>query len=201
MSEQSCKTLIEDHYRVEVWKRHKQYAETAKHTKLIDEFAKALVCGDLSKFGVVLFGLYGNGKTTLLNAFKEAVAYLDKHHNAFFEDMKETHKRYDVNVIPARELARLCVKNGEEYDKMMDCNVLCIDDCGTEPKEVMLYGTPYAPIADLLEYRYEKQLFTVVTTNLLPDDFFTRYGGRVKDRLPDALIRIVAENESYRAKW
>ena len=201
MDLQSCLNLINYHYQVEVWKRHKQYTETESHVKMLNEFVKALVNPDLSKFGIVLFGLYGNGKTTLLNAFDNAVRYLDKQHNAFAEDMATTHKRYDPQVLNAKELARLCVKNEDEYAKLMDCNILCIDDCGTEPKEIMNYGNPYAPVADILEYRYEKQLFTALTTNLRPDDFFSRYGGRIKDRIPDALVRIVAENESYRAKW
>lgn len=198
---QSCKSLIDYHYQVEVWKRHKDFVRTAKYDKMITEFCQNITSTDMSTFGIVLFGLYGNGKTTLLNAFDEAVRHLDKNYNAFSDDMAVTHKRYDPIVMDAKTLARQCAKDEDTYIKTIDSNILCVDDVGTEPREVLVYGTPYAPVADMLEYRYSKQLFTIVTTNLKPAEFFDKYGGRVKDRLPDMMTRIVSENESYRAKW
>lgn len=186
------------HYQCEVWKRHKRFISTEKYKKLITEFSKALIDTDYSKSCICLFGVFGNGKTTLLNAFDKAVRYMDKNHNIFQEDMQTMHKRFDPVVMDAKQLARLCTKDIEEYEKLIDCNILCIDDCGTEPTLIKNYGTDYAPVADMLEYRYSRQLFTIITTNLLPTEFYDKYGGRVKDRFQEILYKIVSENESYR---
>lgn len=44
--------------------------------------------------------------------------------------------------------------------------MLAIEDMGREPTEVLDYGNILNPVIDLIEYRYDAQLFTVITTNL-----------------------------------
>lgn len=48
----------------------------------------------------------------------------------------------------------------------MDKEILAIDDLGTEPREIIEYGNVLSPIIDLISYRYEHQLPTIITSNL-----------------------------------
>lgn len=48
----------------------------------------------------------------------------------------------------------------------MDKEILAIDDLGTEPREIIEYGNVLSPIIDLISYRYEHQLPTIIISNL-----------------------------------
>ena len=61
--------------------------------------------------------------------------------------------------------------------------MLGIDDLGTELSEVMDYGNVYTPVIDLLTKRYEEQLFTIITTNLTPQQIREHYDDRIADHL------------------
>lgn len=200
MTFESAFDLIDYHYQAEVWKRHDTFERTDSYVEQINEFAKALTLTEKesSHFGVFISGLCGNGKTTLIKAFRSAVSDLDKTYNAFAEDMQKTHKRYDVNIIEARKLTHLAKKEDDMYYKLMDCNILCIDDCGIEPAETMSWGNVMSPVEEILEYRYEKQLFTVITSNLTPPEFSAKYGGRIKSRLLGMMYQIAFSGEDNR---
>ena len=77
--------------------------------------------------------------------------------------------------------------------------MLAIDDLGKEPTEVLDYGNVLSPVVDLMEYRYQHQLFTAVTTNLTPDEIRDKYGKRIADRFNEMLEVIVFEDISYRS--
>ena len=67
-----------------------------------------------------------------------------------------------------------------------------------EPTEVVEYGNVLNPIIDLIEYRYLRQLFTLVTTNLTAEQIRKKYGNRIADRFNEMLEVIVFKNQSYR---
>jgi DNA replication protein DnaC len=83
---------------------------------------------------------------------------------------------------------------------------LGIDDMGKEPKEVLDYGNVCNPVIDLIEYRYDKQLTTFITTNLPPKSdsekkivgIDTHYGVRIADRFNEMIEKIVFNDGSYR---
>ena len=76
--------------------------------------------------------------------------------------------------------------------------MLGIDDLGTEPSEVMDYGNVYTPVIDLLTKRYEEQLFTIITTNLTPQQIREHYDDRIADRLNEMVEKKVFKNGTYR---
>ena len=76
--------------------------------------------------------------------------------------------------------------------------MLGIDDLGTEPSEVLDYGNIYTPVIDLLTKRYEEQLFTIITTNLTPQQIRGHYDDRIADRLNEMIKKIVFNNCTYR---
>ena len=73
-----------------------------------------------------------------------------------------------------------------------------IDDFGTEPLEVIDYGNVLYPITDLLTTRYDRHLFTILTTNLTPSEIRPRYGDRIADRLNDMMGKVIFANSTYR---
>ena len=56
---------------------------------------------------------------------------------------------------------------------------------GTEPREIIEYGNVLSPIIDLISYRYEHQLPTIITSNLTPQQISEVYGKRIGDRLKE----------------
>lgn len=73
-----------------------------------------------------------------------------------------------------------------------------IDDIGQESAELNRYGQMLYPIRDIMLYRYEKNLLTLVTTNLNPKDLTERYGKRLGDRMQELFEIIVIKEDSYR---
>lgn len=77
-------------------------------------------------------------------------------------------------------------------------DILAIDDLGTEPREIIEYGNVLSPIIDLISYRYEHQLPTIITSNLTPQQISELYGKRIGDRLKETTEIVPFLNGSYR---
>ena len=73
-----------------------------------------------------------------------------------------------------------------------------LEDIGREATEVMDYGNLISPIIEMIEYRYDHQLFTFITTNLTPKQLREKYGSRIADRFNEMLEVIIFTNETYR---
>ena len=89
----------------------------------------------------------------------------------------------------------------KDYNKIRNLrsrSMLAIDDLGKEPAEVLSFGNVLSPVVDLLEYRYQHQLFTAITTNLVPNELQDKYGVRIADRFNEMLHPIVFQDVSYR---
>ena len=76
--------------------------------------------------------------------------------------------------------------------------MLAVDDLGIEPLEIQDYGNILSPMVELLTRRYDRQLFTMVTTNLTPQEIRAKYGDRIADRLNEMMVKIVFRNPTYR---
>ena len=105
---------------------------------------------------------------------------------------------YGIRIVDAKYIAHLCKNNHEAYRNLIKVDMLGIDDLGIEPAEVIDYGNVYTPVIDLLTKRYEEQLFTIITTNLTPQQVREHYGDRIADRLNEMVKKIVFNNGTYR---
>lgn len=76
--------------------------------------------------------------------------------------------------------------------------LLLIDDLGIEPARCLIYGEEYYPISRLLLHRYDKQLTTIIATNLSIEEIQDRYGDRIVDRMNETFNVLVYCNKSYR---
>ena len=175
-------------YMAEVEYRHRKYIEDPELIDRITTAARWLI--NQKRFGILLCGVPGNGKTTLMLAIRSLINFLDMK-DAYNESMT-------VFRIDAREIARLSNEDFAKFEKIRSKKMLAIDDMGLEPAEVMDYGNILNPVVDLLSYRYDEQLFTIVTTNLKPEEIRQKYGDRIADRFNEMMERIIFYNGSYR---
>ena len=175
-------------YMAEVEYRHRKYIESPELIDRITTAARWLI--NQKRFGILLCGVPGNGKTTLMLAIRSLINYLDMK-DAYNESMT-------VFRIDAREIVRLNKDDFAKFEKIRSKKMLAIDDMGLEPAEVMDYGNILNPVIDLLSYRYDEQLFTIVTTNLKPNEIRQKYGDRIADRFNEMMERIIFYNGSYR---
>lgn len=185
--EQAYDTLLAA-YQAEVDFRHRKYTEDAEVKRNISHLAKFLT-SQTSKFGAMFCGLPGNGKTTLLYAFRNALNFLNR--CGMFE------KNTGIMVIDARELSQRA-KDFKDFRDLKSREMLAIEDMGREATEVLDFGNVLNPVEELIEYRYDAQLFTMITTNLTSDQIVEKYGKRVADRFNEMLEVIVFKNSTYR---
>ncbi len=175
-------------YMAEVKYRNREFSENPELTKQIAKAARWLTTQE--KFGIMLCGVPGNGKTTLMLAIRSLIN--------FIEMTDSYNEKMSVCRIDAREIARLNKDDYAKFERIRSKKMLAIDDMGLEPAEVMDYGNILNPVIDLLSYRYDEQLFTIVTTNLKPEEIRQKYGDRIADRFNEMMERIIFYNSSYR---
>lgn len=169
--------------------RRRNYVDDPETIENINHLAEFIVRGD-SKFGVMLCGTPGNGKTTMLYAFQSAVNWLSDLRN--FGD-----QRCGISIVDAKDVV-YAAKNVDEFRKLIKRPMLAIEDMGREPAEILEFGNTASPVIDLLEYRYNNQLFTFITTNLTPAQIREKYGNRIADRFNEMMETIVFKNGTYR---
>lgn len=177
--------------KAEVERRDKTFIMSETLMTQTEEIAEWLT-GNHSKFGLMLCGGCGNGKTTFVKAFQQILNRMGMKVN---DDYTE---RYAIRIANARDLARVCKEDYDEWRDISYKRMLAIDDFGTEPLEVMDYGNILYPMTELLMTRYERHLFTIITTNLTPTEIRLKYGERIADRLNDMMGKVIFANSTYR---
>ena len=187
MTTEQAYDLLIAAYQAEVQNRHREYIDDEVTKSNIKSVAKCLTT-DNPKFGIMLCGTCGNGKTTLLLAFQNALNYLSD--SRYFDERK------GIRIIDAKEIASLM--KGDNTRAIRETDMLGIEDMGREATDVMDYGNVYSPMIDLLEYRYNNQLFTFITTNLTGKEVRAKYGDRIADRFNEMLEVVIFKNSTYR---
>ena len=190
MSEEEAYAYLLAAMMAEVEYRHRTFCSNEYLDRQLHEMAHWLTTPS-SHFGILLCGGCGNGKSTLLKAFQQLL-------NSLHIPKPDHDGTYGIQIVDAKYIAYLCKNNYEAYRKLISVDMLGIDDLGTEPSEVLDYGNVYTPVIDLLTKRYEEQLFTVITTNLTPQQIRGHYGDRIADRLNEMVRKIIFDNGTYR---
>lgn len=175
---------IEAAYMTEVEFRHRTYIADGPTTQHINDIAVWLTSPN-PKFGMLLCGQCGNGKTTLVQALRTLVAYRFKGQRT-------------LRIVDAKEICAIAKADYERFKALCREQLLAIDDLGIEPAEILDYGNVLNPVIDLLTARYNEQLFTIVTTNLTPAQIREHYGDRIADRFNEMFSRIIFHNPTYR---
>ena len=193
MSKEDAVLYIEAALRAEIELRRKTFADVPGLHEHIEKIAE-LFTSPTSKYGIMLCGGVGNGKSTMMKALQSLLIYLQIQirHNTSFETL-------GMKIVSAKEFCRLIRVDSNRMLQFQDLNMLGIDDLGEEETEMMDYGNRITPLIDLLSYRYDRMLFTMVTTNLTPQQIRKVYGDRIADRFNEMMLNISYKNSSFRS--
>ena len=191
LTQQQAEDLLLAAYMAEVESRNRVYIDDSNTRNNISRIAGHLVAP--KKFGLMLAGTCGNGKTSLLKAIQSATNFL----NLKYEVRSDKEEKIAISIIDVKDIIANC-KDYQMMEVYKKTPYLGIDDMGKEPKEVLDYGNVCNPVIDLIEYRYDKQLTTFITTNLTPEEFKDKYGERITDRFREMIEKIVFNDGSYR---
>ncbi len=139
--------------------------------------------------GLLLYGNCGRGKTAMLHALNRM--------------LREGRPLSSVNLFTAQDLFDSFKDENRRmaYDDARKSMATLMDDLGCEPSRCVIYGTDYNPIRNFFYSRYDRQLITIVSTNLDDIQIPDIYGERVWDRMKEMFDRISYSGESYRNKF
>ncbi len=174
---------VEHAYRSQVAQRGCMYLSDSYTQKTIADIARWLT--NRPKVGLLLAGYVGVGKTTMLRTIQAVV---------------QIAAQQPMKIVTAQDIADAARRESDLLKKMVRYPLLGIDDLGVEQLAVKVYGNEYNPLVELIANRYDRQLFTVITTNLTPDEIRERYGERTADRLREMCNTMTYDSnqKSYR---
>lgn len=139
------------------------------------------LCGQ-GRCGLLLYGGYGLGKTTTLRAIHYAVRFLSDGGHVLHHTAKQ------VLSMPEED-AKSLRRSG---------NIVMVDELGREQNERKDYGNVSEPVIELIRFREDRGLPTVLASNLLEQEFVSKYDPYIHDRLFGSFSRIFFEGQSYR---
>lgn len=187
---ENCFALLKAAYNAEVQSRGREVVDNDKIDEYISKIS-AFLSENRKRQGLLFLGLPGNGKTTMLLAIQNATNYLIR--TGYLKEWS------GIRFIHALDVVRASVsKDSSIFQGLIKEPLLAVDDVGTEPADVSNYGNIVNPVTELIERRYEAQLFTIISSNLQSSEFRPRYGSRVADRFYEMFMPVVFKNSSFR---
>lgn len=195
MTPQQAYSMLKASYEVEVEHRNRQMVWDDNIMGNIAQVAE-FITGKSSKFGLNFKGMCGNGKTTMLYALQGVLMNL-RLKGYFDEEEANGITKIALGVVDAKDVRHYAI-NEDKFDELKRRPLLAIEDLGREATEVLDHGNPLTPVTDLIEYRYNNQLFTVITTNLTDEGIKAKYGNRIIDRFNEMFEDVVFVGNSYR---
>lgn len=151
-------------------RKHTQRGYICKIREICEAYADAFEPG--AGKGLLLSGKSGLGKTFLMNCVAQRVL----------------ERGYSVVVISAYKLMEIMRRyqfNGdavERVEDMLSCDLLCIDDLGSEP---MVRGVTMSALYHIINERRSANRALVVTTNCSAEQLYDVYEDRIAARLTD----------------
>lgn len=121
---------------------------------------------------LAMFGGTGLGKTHLSSAIAKRV--IEKGNDVYYVTAVNM-----VSDFEAEQFGSRSVEKGEFTDRYFDCDLLIIDDLGTELSNQFTVSCLY----NLLNVRINRGLATVISTNLTQQDLFNKYSDRITSRI------------------
>lgn len=121
------------------------------------------------KPNIIISGPTGTGKTYAVQTLSKAL--VDKSHSVLYVTAFSMVKRFKDYIFE---------RNFSALDDMLECDVLIIDDLGTEP---VIRNITDEYLYNLINERYVKNKSFIITTNLDKEMMTERYGDRIASRV------------------
>lgn len=138
----------------------------------------------------MMMGGCGNGKSTMSEAIRR-----------FYQKLPLP---LSCVMMTANELNRIASEKTADdgkFERACRTPRLIIDDLGTQQPYVIDYGNQRFPFNEVLEERYNRNLVTIISTNVMAkDEFRNLYGVRVEDRIKEFFVVVTVKGESYRGR-
>lgn len=184
--------LLLQFYKHQVETRLRSFIPTPELNSQILQIAQIL--GTPShRFAIILMGTYGNGKTTMMYAIRSLIHFVYlKCHDAMAH-LKPFNT--SIPIISAKNMVKEIMDGTHTY-RLED--MIMIDDWGSEPAEIVHYGMKYTPIIDLIEARYARMQYTILSTNMTFKDIRPRYTHRCADRLEEMAHVVQFNGDTFR---
>jgi len=151
-------------------KKNTQRGYIRKIRLFCEEYADTFKTGEGK--GLLLCGRSGLGKTFLMNCVAQRVL----------------ERGYSVVVVSTYKLIEVMRRfqfgedGSEQVQDMLACDLLCIDDLGSEP---MLRGVTVSSLYHIINERRNANRSVVITTNCDADQLYEKYDDRIGARLTD----------------
>ncbi len=139
----------------------------------IRQFAESFRPGESES--LVLFGGTGLGKTHLSSA--AAATVIENGHDVCYVSAVSLISDFEFNRFGNRSAGSS--EDGRDTDRYYDCDLLIIDDLGTEITNQFTTSVLY----DLINTRITRHRSTIISTNLTQEDFRRRYWDRITSRV------------------
>ena len=192
MSIDDAALYIEAALRVKVEKRGNTFIDSDELQGHIVRIAK-MFTEPTTKYGILLCGGVGNGKSSMMYALQNLIKSLKIPLNG-----NTTFDTWGMRVESAKFIYNQVKVDSQKYQQIQNANMLGIDDLGEEEPTLINYGNRVTPVIDLISYRYNRMLFTMVTTNLTPAQIRATYGDRIADRFNEMMLILPYKNPSFR---
>lgn len=147
------------------------------------------------RWGLFINGIPGNGKTTTLYAIRRIFNALELRDPLAPSNEIRTAGLW---IKTAGELNELYLKDRKQFERYKTTAFLGIDELGAEQAEISSYGNVYMPLVEVLSYRYQNRMFTVLTTNLPNSSLRPKYGDRISDRLNEMMNVLTMPDIDFR---
>ena len=190
VDEQSLTALLEMAYRKQVAMRRVAYVPNNLTSGAIKKLAHILTDRSDNRFMIVLDGSPATGKTTLMQAMRQALHWL--------ADKRLVDDDVNLKICDATALVNLRDSTRQWYELIGWPSYLGIEDLGCEPAEILRWGNPLYPIREVITTRYEQRLPMVVSTNLDSEQIREHLGLRIASRMNEMAFYIHFENQDFR---
>ena len=169
--------------------RYRADSELYEHMKINVAKAKKFAESFGKPYGnLLLMGKTGVGKTHISTSIAKVV--IESGYNVIYDSSQ--------NIVSDFEADRFKSGYGPyepKADKYLECDLLIIDDLGTEFVNQFTISCLY----NLINTRQNRALPTVVSTNLSTEELITKYEGRISSRLLGAGVTVLMfDGDDYR---
>lgn len=196
MPQERCFLNLQHFLRQQVIACGSEYVPSQEQAECLQIIATWLT-EEKGKWGLLLAGITGNGKTVSVFALRTFINLCK------VKDPLPSVGTWTLNagiwMINARDVSKMFVSEYERFKRCKDTYILAIDDLGLEESVVYWQGNRYKPMEDILYYRYERMLPTIVTTNLPLHKLREKYGDRLADRFNEMFRVVPMPDINFRA--